>query len=696
MKKSITACLTAALAVLAISAENYYVSTNGSDGHDGSSENPFRTLQKAADEAGPGDVVYIGGGIYRETLKARRPGLRSSPITFQAVSGEKVTISACDTALSWTQYAENVFVTETDSTITQVFIDGELASQARFPNNTSSNPFEFASFPLELTQTEVTSTALTQPDGFWNGGIIWAIVGERWIAQTGDIESSRAGQLSISANTWAENTGEGIGYITGTMAALDTAGEWHYEDGKLYVQLAPGDEPANHLIEMKTRKWTLDLSGRASIVVRDISTFGGGVNMNTSDRCTLDGLKMEWLSHFVKPGNGSSWIRHEWTTIDFDGIGVGVFGSGNVIRNCEIAWSAGDGITLYGTNNRVENCIVHDCNYNGLDCNPLSLNGRGHVVTRNTVYNGGRGLIGFMFTEQATITYNDVYNASMVNRDVGGIYTWGTDSKGTEVAYNWVHDIVSVGGYEIGNGIYVDNFCSDITVHHNVIWNCSYNALNYSRPSKNIYFYNNTAFASRDVDFSYIPDGFADTSSGNRMYNNLFSYSVGEFPYLEKKNNLTGDELPLRDAQQYDFRLREDAVDAIDGGIVIPGITDGFNGAAPDIGAYEHGGVFWKAGAGTTDTVPSTAIILQRVSRSRMPLTISRKAGVVSMSISQPFNGSVKMINISGRVAATIYRGEFRKGRMRFDLKNIPLPRGVYILAVHDDEQIVLHERYVR
>ncbi|MFP4681538.1 MAG: right-handed parallel beta-helix repeat-containing protein [Chitinispirillaceae bacterium] len=696
MRKSVKACLIAALAFLTISAESYYVSPEGNDEKDGSSEYPFRTFLKAADEAQPGDVVFIDGGIYRETLKARRPGLRSSPITFQAVPGENVIINACDTAEFWTQHSENVFVTEVDTAITQVFIDGEMASQARFPNNTSSNPFEFASFALELTETEVTSTALTQPDGFWDSGIVWAIVGERWIAQTGDIESSKAGLLSIKNNTWAENTGEGIGYITGTMAALDTAGEWHYENGKLYLQLEAGDEPGNHLIEMKTRGWAIDVSGKANVVLKDLATFGGGVNMNNSDRCTLEGLKMEWLSHFVKPNGASSWIRHEWTDIDFSGIGVGVFGSGNVIKNCEIAWSAGDGITLFGTNNRVENCIVHDCNYNGLDCNPLSLNGKGHVITRNTFFNGGRGLIGFMFTEKATITYNDVYNASLVNRDVGGIYTWGTDSKGTEIAYNWVHDIVSVGGYEIGNGIYVDNFCSDITVHHNVIWNCSGNALNYSRPSKNIYFYNNTAFAARDVDFSYIPDGFADTSSGNRMYNNLFSYQVGDFPALKKKNNLTTDELPLRDSQNYDFRLSEYAADAIDKGVVIPKITDGYKGSAPDIGAYEHGGVFWKAGAGTTDTVPITAVMKKNVGTSQIWLTFSEKNDVMSITFDRPFDGSIKMMDIRGRVVSTLYSGEFRKGRMRFDLKNAPLSRGVYILAVYGDEQVIFSERYVR
>jgi hypothetical protein len=36
---------------------------------------------------------------------------------------------------------------------------------------------------------------------------------------------------------------------------------------------------------------------------------------------------------------------------------------------------------------------------------------------------------------------------------------------------------------------------------------------------------------------------------------------------------------------------------AIAAGIVIPGITDGYRGAAPDLGAYERGGAIWHPGA---------------------------------------------------------------------------------------------------
>ncbi|WP_169449445.1 right-handed parallel beta-helix repeat-containing protein [Marinimicrobium agarilyticum] len=43
---------------------DYYVSLNGSDSSSGSLNQPFRTLQRAIDVAGPGDLVYVRGGVY--------------------------------------------------------------------------------------------------------------------------------------------------------------------------------------------------------------------------------------------------------------------------------------------------------------------------------------------------------------------------------------------------------------------------------------------------------------------------------------------------------------------------------------------------------------------------------------------------------------------------------------------------------
>ena len=63
------------MCLLAISfgiASTYYVATNGNDNSSGSKDNPFATIQKAADRVATGDTVYIRGGIYKITKSATR------------------------------------------------------------------------------------------------------------------------------------------------------------------------------------------------------------------------------------------------------------------------------------------------------------------------------------------------------------------------------------------------------------------------------------------------------------------------------------------------------------------------------------------------------------------------------------------------------------------------------------------------
>ncbi|MGW2787727.1 sigma-70 family RNA polymerase sigma factor [Streptomyces populi] len=75
-------------------APTYFVSSSGSDSNPGTSAgSPFRTLQKAADLAGPGDVVAVMNGIYTEPRKGsnvltiKRSGRPGAPITFTAYPG---------------------------------------------------------------------------------------------------------------------------------------------------------------------------------------------------------------------------------------------------------------------------------------------------------------------------------------------------------------------------------------------------------------------------------------------------------------------------------------------------------------------------------------------------------------------------------------------------------------------------------
>lgn len=52
-----------------------HVATTGSDRADGSADSPFRTINRAAELARPGDTVIVHGGEYREWVRPQRGGL---------------------------------------------------------------------------------------------------------------------------------------------------------------------------------------------------------------------------------------------------------------------------------------------------------------------------------------------------------------------------------------------------------------------------------------------------------------------------------------------------------------------------------------------------------------------------------------------------------------------------------------------
>lgn len=61
-----------------------WVATNGSDTNPGSSTQPLRTIQAAANLAQPGDAIRVRPGIYRETVDTPRSGTETAPIQLLA------------------------------------------------------------------------------------------------------------------------------------------------------------------------------------------------------------------------------------------------------------------------------------------------------------------------------------------------------------------------------------------------------------------------------------------------------------------------------------------------------------------------------------------------------------------------------------------------------------------------------------
>jgi len=66
---------------MSATGHTYYVATNGSDSHSGSSGSPFKTIQKCATKVVAGDTCQIAGGDYHETVTPARGGTANARIT---------------------------------------------------------------------------------------------------------------------------------------------------------------------------------------------------------------------------------------------------------------------------------------------------------------------------------------------------------------------------------------------------------------------------------------------------------------------------------------------------------------------------------------------------------------------------------------------------------------------------------------
>jgi len=305
------------VAVLATgaSAATYYVSPQGDDANTGlgpEAAQALRTLQAGVDRLEPGDTLLIRGGVYREAVVFPRSGAAGSPIALRPYESEQVVVTGCDPVGGWTRHEGNIWKAPMPWTLglgrNQVFADGEVMIEARFPNEPAPGlemyvsdlsplwpTFGEFSIPSETKKEQpgriVSKLLEGQPDDYWTGALYYGIHFEGWCGQTGVIESSKSGEITVGDRTrgwWFgsaygggdPNTEEGRGMIVGHMHALDQPGEWVWQDNTLYLIPKTDREPTN--VEAKARQLAFDLSGQEHIRIEGLNIKAASVRMQDS------------------------------------------------------------------------------------------------------------------------------------------------------------------------------------------------------------------------------------------------------------------------------------------------------------------------------------------------------------------------------------------------------------------------------
>ena len=110
MKRTILAFAFIWPALAALPAAEYHVAITGNDESPGSLTKPLRTIQRAADQARPGDAIVVHEGLYRERINPPRGGESDTRrITFQAAPGETVEIRGSEVVAGWVRVQDDTW-----------------------------------------------------------------------------------------------------------------------------------------------------------------------------------------------------------------------------------------------------------------------------------------------------------------------------------------------------------------------------------------------------------------------------------------------------------------------------------------------------------------------------------------------------------------------------------------------------------
>lgn len=400
----------------------WYVAPGG-NGH-GSAAAPFGSIQAAADVTGPGDLVLVAPGVYRETVRVTHSGTAAAPIVFRSQQPGAAVVSGADPVGVMTPGGHNGYwrsgaVTPFASGIgqgEQCFAGRTRLEEARWPHTAAdalSSP-AFAVMSQVVNLAPIAYDNFTQmhtwaamvvldrgvlPQADWTGAQIRVSVG-RGFDEVGGVVTGIASVtglptvLIIQYHTQGELAAPGNDfYLYGVPAALSAPGQWLRSGQSLLVR-APGDADPNHAdIECKQRDFAFDLSGQSYVTLDGFGIFAASVTTDHDSGDTSGGRAGQTLhagqgsvaaaGHIVLEalqvdtpnsirdltGNTTS----QWT----NNTGVVLSGSDNLLQHSSITHADGNGVSLAGVGNKVLHNRISESDLAGCECAGISTGYRG-------------------------------------------------------------------------------------------------------------------------------------------------------------------------------------------------------------------------------------------------------------------------------------------------------------------------------
>lgn len=404
----------------------YYVAPNGSDSANGTAvENPLKTIQKAADRAGPGDEIQLRTGTYREAVTVKNGGADGRPLLIRAYRNERPVIKGSDVVTGWEKADASTWKkTAWSINSQQVFVDFD----------------QHPGPPL---------TQIGMPSRFYR------------------------------AFEYPKPTGQGLPDLMPGSFFYDASAQ------TLYLRLADNSDPNSHVIEASTRPSLLRLDGPnvrvQGIAFRHSNVSGAGQQgaaVLLSSNSVLDHCDVQWTDFAgVNLGLKTTGAQVLDSNISHNGnsginapASYGFRVAGNTIaannyRNFNPLWHAG-GIKAttqaWGT---VERNEVAGNTGSGIWFD-YANGGQPLVIRDNNVHDNGPVDSAIMLEVSKNAR---VYNNVLANNSRRGVYVSGSDN--VRVYNNTIYATRGYAGIELGGMPRQGATLTQNRVYNNIISN---------------------------------------------------------------------------------------------------------------------------------------------------------------------------------------------------------------------------------
>jgi hypothetical protein len=591
---------------------SYYVATTGDDGDAGTIGAPFATIQKGVDMLSAGDTLYIRGGTYDEEVKlVALTGTSANRITITDYNDETVTLDGTEEITSsWEVHSGNIYKTTLSKDIWQLFVDGEMMTPARWPNAdnpmaTNSNHWNQNATWGQIDSSQSTAThtyhtgspSLSGTGKSFAGGIAILNTGG-WVTFAEEITGHTSGNNHFThtyPDLYSRFPSNMHYYIECDLDCLNAAKEWFYNPSTkvLYLYAAGGVDPDTlNNIRGKTQNYAMELDYCEYLTIKGLTFYGNTLRSDEGRQLIIDGCTFTYPSFRPTMLGIEAMSNHEedeyYCYPYFDGQTVIWNTSGavsqNVVKNCTFQYVDGAGLDMTrGKEDVMENNYFEYIDFSGLGQTTTNLQlNPDSVYRRNTIHTTSTSET-FRLGQRGIAEYNHAWNTGNLQND-GSIFQLRWENQnGSIIRYNWGHDTIKIGNRFDGPraGLGNDHGLS----HHNVFWDCTSEGIFMKGDYHECY--NNTAYSSgTDISLPAVStDGLSPMNQNSITRNN----ACGTLSAAGTKNhNWTGSVTgQMRDPANFDFRpISTSALK--DAGAVISGITTGYLGSAPDIGAYEN------------------------------------------------------------------------------------------------------------